>query len=500
MRKFKWYYLGLVLLAVVVGYFSLTFWVKHKIESALQQEVRAGQLTYSNLYINILKGQLELDSVRYQSRNNVLKVAQFRVAGISALTYGIRFVLAVDEVSLKGVELQLHPGAFSTKHKRKIPFDFPVEIQQLRLDSLSLTYSEDDNLQLKLDDYTLAIDQVRINPQEKTWPERVSLSTYALHGNQLFYKLSKLQFLKLDSLSITPDQARFYQLNLDSDYTPQNYVSVISTERDLMHLHLPELAVKNYFIDVFEEEPVFTADTIVLEQPDFSIYRDKLVADDWRPKKMYSQMLRELPIQLAVKQLLINQGKITYRERQEKTKRVGQIYFTKIDAVMTALDNTAKTVKTAPQTKVDISARFMGHAPLYVKWRFNIADKTDAFRIYGSSKSIAPTAVNSFLTPAFNLQMDGDNINSMYFDFEGDAYQARGKFKMTYENLKVNVLKKNGKRKNKVLSFVANIFVHKNRSQTQKQVEVTAVKRDKTKSFWNYFWNCIFAGLKKTVI
>ena len=73
-------------------------------------------------------------------------------------------------------------------------------------------------------------------------------------------------------------------------------------------------------------------------------------------------------------------------------------------------------------------------------------------------------------------------------------------FKYISNAFKLHVLKKDRERKNKVLSFLANIVVKNSSKNGGISKNVGEVKRDKTKSFWNYFWSCLEAGLKKVFI
>src|SRR5699024_6793212 len=106
-----------------------------------------------------------------------------------------------------------------------------------------------------------------------------------------------------------------------------------------------------------------------------------------------------------------------------------------------------------PTTKVAIKTQFMGSSPLQVNWMFHLNDPADSFRINGAAYHIPSKAINGFLRPAFNLKAEGDGIDALYFDFYGNHRQAQGNFKMNYHDLKIEVLRKNGRERNGVLTF-----------------------------------------------
>src|SRR5699024_9730860 len=184
----------------------------------------------------------------------------------------------------------------------------------------------------------------------------------------------------------------------------------------------------------------------------------------------------------------------------KKTNRIGKVFFENMDIEATHLTNIDLDREDFPETKVNFKTRFMGSSPLKVTWTFQINQKADNFRIRGHGRHIPPEAINSFFTPAFNMKAKGKGVNDLYFDFYGNNKTAQGHFKMVYKDLKIEVLKKGGKERNKFLSFIAGIFVKSKKTSSDEQVDVSAVKRDIHRSFWNYFWQCMFSGIKKTLL
>lgn len=186
-----------------------------------------------------------------------------------------------------------------------------------------------------------------------------------------------------------------------------------------------------------------------------------------------------------------------YKKIMEKW---GKCFFKHLNATGTAITNMDLESSKFPETHFHITSQFMGVAPLTVDWNFKINDHRDRFRIRGKGQEITADAINNFFVPGMNMKAKGDPIKILNFDFHGDQDTADGNFKMVYDNLKIDVLKKNGNKKNDILSDIANLFVkHKNRAN-DKSVEVENVKRDKKRSFWNYLWTSIFNGVKKTLL
>jgi hypothetical protein len=88
----------------------------------------------------------------------------------------------------------------------------------------------------------------------------------------------------------------------------------------------------------------------------------------------------------------------------------------------------------------------------------------------------------------------------VHFNFTGNDNLSAGEFKVEYDDLKFTVYKKdNPKKKDKLLTFVARIFVKKD---TNDKLKATYVKvgRIREKSFYNLLWRSIEEGLKKILV
>ncbi len=70
--------------------------------------------------------------------------------------------------------------------------------------------------------------------------------------------------------------------------------------------------------------------------------------------------------------------------------------------------------------------------------------------------------------------------------------------RLNYDNFKVDILNADGKKKNKVLSALANLFIvkHSNRAEDGfRESNKEGIERDHTKSIFNYIWISIKSGL-----
>lgn len=98
-----------------------------------------------------------------------------------------------------------------------------------------------------------------------------------------------------------------------------------------------------------------------------------------------------------------------------------------------------------------------------------------------------------------NIEVQG-RIQSLFYNFRGDHNQAAGDMRLQYSDFKVEVLKKDGSKKNSFLSDLANIVIRNNDNHEKLERKNIQAERDKTKSFWNYLWLFIRNGSLKSFL
>jgi len=491
-----------VLIVLLIGFISAHFIAKNKIRGVLKKEEKKG-LTYDDFRINLLMGSANMSSVAYPFDDNKIEAADIRISGLSYFD-----LLSKDEIRIKKISIE-GPKTFLNQKEEKdesednssgdSDLDKEITVEEVEIKNGSILIKENKLTILNLKEYDLNIRDIKVTKETLKNNIPFEYGEYNIQGKDLDYHLNQLQNILVADFSIEGDDAIFNKVHLAPNYSREEYVEVIPYEKDLMNMELEKLKLTGFQLNLAQDPQEFTASQVDMEDINLSIYRDKLVKDDPNDKKMYSRMLRELPIKLGIEKLNVRHANLSYEEVQEKTGKTGKVFFSDMNVEATDITNIGMEEKDFPTTSILINCQFMGEAPLETQWQFAVNNPSDEFTIKGSSKNIPPETLNSFFTPAFNMKAEGENISELEFDFSGDSETAGGIYKMVYEDFEVEVLDQE-ENESKLLSFLANIFVKKDNNSNKDPVEVSDVERDKKRSFWNYFWNCIFEGLKETVI
>ena len=142
----------------------------------------------------------------------------------------------------------------------------------------------------------------------------------------------------------------------------------------------------------------------------------------------------------------------------------------------------------------------MDSTPFTTDWSFDVNNTNDTFLFKADVGSLPAEDINSFTVPNLKVQLEGE-ANKIYFTIDGNNTASQVDLKINYDKFKINVLNKKGDKKNGFLSAIANIFISKDSDKSEGDFREGSgeVKRDKTKSFFNYLWLNAEKGLKSSL-
>lgn len=497
-KKLILFFLTTVVLSI--GYLIVQSIVKSKISTFLEQQVAKGNFTYKRTDFNFLRGNLKLSEVHFSKNDYNIASEEVEIFNFSYFKYLIHKDISVKKIKIINPIITIQKKG-TTQHSISENYEnLPdIDIKKIEIEQGSVSVLKDSSEIFYIENFTANIQEIAVDLAVLKEKIPFRHKEFDLEIKLLSYELNQLHTLSANRISLSQKNLSVRKLQLIPKYTKQNYIEVMHVEEDLMNLTIDSLDIPEYHLSFSQDVPLFESPKIKITGADFDVYRDKTVADDPTTKDLYSKMLRELPIKLKINNIKISDATIQYQELIKKDRQPGKVLFTNIDANIAQVTNVALERQDFPETTVIIDSDFMEESPLRVEWRFKINDTNDFFTIKGSSHSIPQEAINSFFIPAFNMKTEGF-INDIYFNYSGNRETASGDFMIKYDNFIIEVLKEDRREEAGVLSWIANIFVKKSSKGNEITKHVDEVKRDETKSFWNYFWNCIQSGLVKVLI
>ncbi|PZD78783.1 hypothetical protein [Mesonia sp. K7] len=492
----------LIVLVVVACLFANNF-IENKIKNKLPSTILEGDFTYKNIEVNTFSGNVKLEGLNWKRARDTSQVQlqNVQVKGLSYYNYFFEDKISVDQLIIENpiIEIQKKVAKDSVKKPAKKPtLKQAVFINELLLKNGKITQKRDSVTHLSVRDFHLTLENISIN--EETLAAEIPFKTenYQLEAKEIFMDAGDLQTLEVKDIQLDAKNIAVVDLFLKPKYSKTEYIQHIPYEKDIMTLKIPSIKIQDYEF-VNDSVKQFEAKMIVIDQLFLDIYRDKTVNDDLREKPLYSKMLRDLEVKLKIDSVNIKNSFVDYQERIRVDAEPGRVFFDPIEFEIANVTNIDLDREDFPETKVKITTKYMGVSPLDFNWSFKVNDTLDRFKVYGAGFNIPEESINSFFVPAFNMKAEG-HVKKAFYNYTANPHQASGDFKIEYDKFKLVVLKKEEKKKSKVLSFIANLVVKNKTDEGGTEEKVEAVQRDKTKSFWNFFWKFIEGGLKKVLL
>lgn len=247
------------------------------------------------------------------------------------------------------------------------------------------------------------------------------------------------------------------------------------------------------------------ANELTVKNAQFKIFRDKSYPDPKESKIGHypHQELLKIPIAVSLKKIIVQNGRIEYKEKNPQTAKSGAVIF---DDVSARLLNVSNRKDHSGLLTVHFNSRFLGKAPLTATLQFYMNNKNGKFTVHGSMKTTDATIFNPLSKPMALVEINSGTIQSLDFNLICDDYKAKGIIRLLYNDLKIKMLKQeelgtSSYKSKKIFSFLANTLIPDANPLKNKPVRIVTVNhaRNTRRSMFNLLWKAIFEGAQKTV-
>jgi len=237
------------------------------------------------------------------------------------------------------------------------------------------------------------------------------------------------------------------------------------------------------------------------------VFNDRTVTPDTASKvgKAPFNLLLKMKMPVNIKRLQVINGLVAYKERGALSEMTGTVDFTNVNAVITNITNMPAAVRQNGLMKLVINAKFLGEAPLNTTWQLPLTAGNGNFTVGGNLGLIRGTTLNRIIEPLGMASVTSGKLNRTQFILNGDDYKATGDIICTYNDLKIELLKKgegDELKKKSVASFLANAIILNNNPAEGKAPRKSEIENDRqlNRSFFNLLWKSIFKGVKKIAV
>ncbi len=498
---------------LVIGLFVLIviqLWAKSAISEFLDSKIPSNvKLAYQDIDINILKGSVEFQrvSATFMVRDTLLKHAEIKMDALKLDNLSYWDYLIHTSIKFKNV-LFVNPDILTYSRKalpkkdslssNLVDLQKSISVDMLSVKNANFTVKDDnDSVLVKVAAFNFKLYGIATDSLRITNKLPITFDGYSLSTSKIFVDLGPYEAIHIDSLHVEDGELRINTLKLASKYNKRELSRILTREHDHIGLTIPIVSLQQLKFGFHDQEFFISAAEAHLDQPNVEIYRDKLIDDDLETKRLYSRMLRELPIELSIEVLKIDKGHIGYEELVNVGSKAGRIYFEAVDAT---LSNVSNTYSAENKTSIEAKAHFMGQAPVTLDWNFDMNNTNDFFTASGSFSNFEAKSINQFLEPNMGVRTKG-SVDALYFTISGNAIQSSGEMKMKYDDFEFIILKKDRLAVNKVLTAIGKMFMASNSNSEEKAYRFGTidVERDPTKSFFNYLWLNVRDGVVSTL-
>ncbi|MEO6288388.1 MAG: hypothetical protein ABIO76_00620 [Ginsengibacter sp.] len=276
-------------------------------------------------------------------------------------------------------------------------------------------------------------------------------------------------------------------------------------QKDRYDVEMRDIALKGIDMNDLIDEKLIASE-LVIKNISAKIYRDlqKPLDDKNKVGRYPSQLLLKSDMPINISRAIFSNATIEYKEKEKLSDTTGVIKFTESSIRITNITNIPGEIKKNKEMKISYGSKILGTIPVNGSFTFFLDNKAGKFNAGGNIPAFDAHLLNEVSVPMALMRINTGKINSIDFDFNGDDLRAAGKMVMKYEDLKVDVLKRDKEsgeiKKTGLKSLVANIIVKNDNPKNGDLREVHPhYDRDKRKSFFNLVWKTIFTGMKKTV-
>lgn len=504
-----------VLVVILLFFSSLVLTnilIKNKVEKFLLTRLPS-HITqhHKGISLHTLGGTITINDLVVQIANKKdtvvhtkIKLEKLIVQNVSYWDYLVNSEIHIETIKIKSTDLfyysqNVHKTIDSTHSSGPLKLYKPVVLDDLQIDSANLYIYDNtvDSLTLYVENSTVNISNIKVDKEIIKRRLPVEFERYSVNADSVFVKANAYENVTVSDVSIIDNRAVLNNLSLKTKLSKTALSHKIKTERDHFDLKVNSIHVDG--IDFgFDTRKLFVSSAFIkIETPELNIFRDKLVADDMSIKYLYSQSLRELPFELTVDSIKIENGAIKYTEKVKANNQGGSITLGGLSANLFNVSNTYKSPK---QTKIDVSGFFMETTPFESEWYFDVNNTNDDFIFKMAIGRLQAERLNRFTEPNLKVRLSGQT-NKIYYTIDGDNRHSKTDLRVNYEDFEIAVLNKYGNKKKWLLSTVANLFVSKNSDDKSDDFREAAVEveRDKTKSVFNYIWLNLSKGLLESI-
>jgi hypothetical protein len=358
------------------------------------------------------------------------------------------------------------------------------------------------NISIKINEVKAdEIAQLQDHPLDVIKEGEISCDKISLNTNDGFYNYT-LQNAVINSLQ---KQLNIASITVKPLLDEKAFANKAHFQKDRYDVVLNGIALKNINMQNLLDKKIFASE-LVINNASIKIYSDlkKPLSGKSKVGNYPSQMLTKMKIPVNIAHITLPNAFIQYTEHEKVSDSSGIVTFENSALDISNITNVDNAIQKNNAMTISFQSKALGKIPLSGQFIFYLSNDGGNFAANGHISEFDALVLNKVSVPMGLMRLHTGQINAIDFNFKGNNDGAHGDFVMKYQDLKVDVLKRDKDtkeiQKKGVTSLIANVIIKNNNPHNGNLRSFDPeFKRDIQKSFFNLIWKTIFTGMKETL-
>ncbi len=533
--------IGVVILLLVAGAIGINIYLNNLVNKRLREMVYESsnglyRLEYGDVTMNAFTGNLTIykaelipDSVAFAQLQQANKAPRFLVGGRAdkLSLKNVRWFAYVNNKTLKIGKLLIERPEFNLTQYKQLNADsanksgnvfefISKNVKDLKLGTFSI---QDAVIHYQLSDTVakerifntiehldigftqvhfagddtatrhLAADDYFINLREYKHRTADSLYWITIAG---FRYNSKQRKASLDSFSSEPR------------YSEGNFAKKLGYQDTRYETNFQNITAEGLDMATLIEKNELRVSKMNIESGSANFYMNRAypVPREDIKDAVISQRILNLGIPLLIESFAIGNLGLSYKEYNPISGKAGILKFENISGKAVNVTNLPAAIAQNSAMKVNMTARFLGSA-IRANMRFDLGKADGRFNARLEADQIAAEKLNGILPAMALIEARQGILQKLECNITGTASSAVADVKLLYEDLKINLLEKDGNtlEKKGLKSMFANILIFDDNPKDGSLRTAQNVQKSRRfgKSFFNLAWSAVAAGIVEII-
>jgi hypothetical protein len=495
---------------------------------ALQANVFGGNVEVRNLHIQIDSNRYRKLAAAFALPSLTMELdlvsGQIRGLGVFPLLIGKR--IAISQIISKEANIRLlrhvrHNDAPVNRMplwKMVQPAITSISVDRINLDGVKLLYRNADTsdaIKLQFDRCIGLFDDIRIDSAAAADTTRIGFTKHInLQFNDLKFRTPDSSYkMKADLVSYSSRTKVFEVVDFKVQPTLKDRADFYrnATRQQTMYvIEYGKLKLTNIRLDRFLANNIIAADTVFLERPMIDIYSDKTLPPVFDSKigTYPHQQLLKASSTIMVKAVMVNDGNLTYTEKNGKTGQEGTLSLNQLDLKAVNVTNDSNLIKQNKECLLYANGKILGNSPFRMEFRFYLDSTNGKFGATGEVRNVSATQLNKLAEPLSSVRLRSFDMKRLNFTMEGNDFGATSDVTMWYNNLFIVLEKQDEEtgaiKTKKFMTKLINKFTLHDSNPGPNGVlrHATGAQRSRisSQSFFGFVWKSLFTGMQDVMM